>query len=307
MSNRKSKTDYLKPRLTVNADSIGLSIMAKKIGFEEGMRRLERTGRSGLLVAAEICIESALKGGSIHHVSETLGRAQINLCKVIDLRTAPHLDVNDAKAMVHTAQMPIYASIAASNRLPRASVAERAYNSTVEVGGRLTDNFEELKSQPRNITMNRACSGIAGVLGELSVLELGQRYSLHGGLTEDWFPILAGYGKDHATKYGSLQSKSYDVDFMISNGDGEIESAYRAQVKCSPDAAAQKGRSYTDVALVVVSRDLRLPKEFRTPASVIPRECLVETSAILGAEVAEAKVALNARAELLLDILDRAA
>lgn len=224
------------------------------------LRRMEYT--DAILSAGNLALDEALRTSSIEISSEWLDKAAKSFERVIEKTNSGGEVITDpagGAAAMRKAQLPNYASIAATNELPGGAIAQRALDCTVDVAIKVKRGIDELIG---NKQQGMAKMSLFGLLAEADVLSLGQRYAVREHADRSWFPLLARHEDDH---HGWSHSHKHDAwDISVYTHLGPVPKlSYKVQVKSSALALQRDRQNYEDagVDVVCVDPDLKFRKE----------------------------------------------
>ena len=275
-------------------------LRAGRTDGESAIRKLEHRGRAGIVTAGELCVELAMRTTDIIQTAELLDRAKKDFQTVTrpDVHPAT-MDGNQARALIHLAQLPNHAFMAAHGELPTPEAAQKTYLSTIKAATKVADAFEIATKKGDSRTIS-----LAGVSAETSLTLLGQRYGIWSGIgSETWFMMLAYYSEDHLNLNTTKASRNKAWDATIFTKIDEIvEPTYRIQIKSSERARGLSRDASPDsgIVTVCVRPDLQLAKSESFRSTTIIRECAGE----LAGTWPNAGPNLEARTDKFLDKLD---
>lgn len=207
---------------------------------------------------------------------------------------SPYLSFG-AKAAIRRAQMPLQTCVLLKRRLPSPESAQRAYMQTLERAKAL---IQVLRTS-NEVARRKEVTEVIGLLGEVSVLLLGQRAAQEIG-TKEWFPLQSSLFEDHANRYSGCP---WDINLFTHAGiDEPIERPYRIQVKSK---STPHESDAPEISRINIDPDLMIPKDnhHRLALGII-EECHMEAT---DSDVAAQRITpiLNRRTAQLLDKLDQ--
>lgn len=252
--------------------------------------------------AALVLLEQAHGEHAIGTAASMLAESEHLLTSVLDLGKlrSGKLDQKSASATLHVAQLPNHAAIIASGTLPRYEVVDKAYGRSLMVSTYILEAANQ-----RWADRNRKRE-LSGVLGEISVLALLQRYPLGNSTEKLPIPNLgmtALYSGDNANKrHQDSLNHAWDIEVIRDTPQG-IATDYRIQVKTakSDRSNTKREKDVDGINRIHIAQDLRLDddKTFNGARQIIT-ECIRERYN----NDHKASSKLNARTEKLLSILD---
>jgi|GEM_PF-5135531 len=262
--------------------------------------RLHGCHEAGKFMTGEVYLEEASKSdaeAAKGNISQAEAAYRKSLFSATD-RLNP-ASACQSRALLRLSQMAVIVPVIQDKRMPLHDEATTAYGDTLNAYKTIIRAYRSDTSYERTKVRGQ----IIGVLGELSVLLLAQRYAIRHHITDCWFPLQSTARGEYAGYTDQGKNKSWDIEINTAGEDGQPAPTYKLQVKAGHQL--QKDKPYSKrIKMVYVSRDLQLG---RTPqpklAMKILKECAVEG-------IAEARDSrtishnLDARTEKLLNIID---
>lgn len=252
----------------------------------------------GMLLAGEVLLDQATKD-SRHMVSTYVRRADGHFNRVIqETNEGFWKDGYDhassrARAQVRLAQLSVFQLIYAKGILPGRDVTKGMYRNLARLGSQLVE------SRLQNVTDKYdSAMELRGVVSELSVLLLGQRYALREVGSQEWLPLQSSFSEDNGGScVERTENFAWDINIFTAGRSGSWpEQTYAFQVKNLKNNIVNEELGPT----LYVIPDLSLQAGERSTAHYIIRDCNNEMRFPQAGSVTEA---LNARTEKLLDFL----
>lgn len=264
-------------------------------------RAIEKLKKVGLpislLFAGEIAIESA------HSDSPTLATSWLRYAKqhldtAVDKAKDPdHYDPSSQlRALVKKAHLKPYAHVLTHDTLPGAGLVTPMYDRLIQIGR----SFSQITPEEMQEISEDSRIEIAGTLGELAVLLLGQRYALNTIGCNTWLPMQSKFSEDHGGDcLNHTDEFTWDIGIHTHTAPEPIEQSYAVQIKTSD--------TNTDLApgpgVLFISPDLALYPGEKIIPRIIITSCFYEQDPTINHDRISAD--LDARTEKFLDCLDR--
>lgn len=205
-----------------------------------------------------------------------------------------------ARAAIRRAQLPLHRHVLTTQTLPPIDLVEETYMETLENAKRVTEVLRaKVGSAPE---LGRRA--LVGVLGEVSVLLLGQRVAQHIG-THEWFPLQSTLFEDNATRFLG-PGNGWDVSFFTRlSAEDPIDLAYKVQVKTSEGGYGEE-KDQPGISRLNITPDLVVDEREKPNllAAVIIEECYLEATTPEAA-VERVVPSLSKRTERLLDKIEQ--
>lgn len=265
----------------------------------EAIRLLPHDGLFSSLLSGEIAVEEATKAG-IDYASGWLSFARNKLDKVVE-----NSYINDekdeayaARAALRLTQLEVLDSIYSHHQMP---TEDQVFDMYINIGKLGVELLDKRKIDENN--QYHTMSNIKGVLGEMAVLLLIDRYALNDIGPDSFVALQSILSEDHGgdcLHYDS--SPAWDINILTRLSLEEaIEKTYRLQIKNSKFYCPNMKRNDLFVTNVFLDPDLAVDKhELKIPEKII-RGCNVELNYPVSVERLSSE--LDKRQEQLLEII----
>lgn len=197
------------------------------------------------------------------------------------------------RAMFRIAQLGVYHSLYAQKVMPKRPAVEAAYRkvlgTAVQVNHHRSKNFQD------RIT---SALDLRGVIGEMAVLLLAQRYALHTEISDEWLPLQSSFSEDHGGNcLADTGAYAWDMNVFAPTGERDLPTRVQSlQVRY-----ANSGSAPTLGPTVHISPDLAMYPGEKFVAEAIINECNFEMQS--PERAARLTENLDTRTERLLNIL----
>ncbi len=253
---------------------------------------------SGLLIG-EIAVEEATKVDATF-ASGWLSFARKKLDKVAESSYIDdeNDDTNVARALLRLTQLEALETIYSYHQMPSENQALDMYLSLGQLG---VDLLDKRKVDENN--QSRISSNIKGVLGEMAVLLLIERYALKEIGADSFVALQSMLSEDHGgdcIRYDI--SPSWDINILTRLSLEEaIEKTYRLQIKNSKFYFPNTKRNDLFVTNVFLDPDLAVYENEQNISERIIRGCYIEMHNLASLERLSSE--LDKRNEQLLEII----
>ncbi|HTE58636.1 MAG TPA: hypothetical protein VK694_07920 [Verrucomicrobiae bacterium] len=179
-----------------------------------------------------------------------------------------------ARAAVRRAQLPLHRHMLTTQTLPPLDLVEETYMRTLEDSKQVTEVLRAKVGSAPEIGRQ----ALVGLLGEVSVLLLGQRAAKTIG-THEWFPLQSTLFEDNANRFQG-PGHGWDVSFFTHMSvEDPIDLAYKVQVK-TRDGPYGGEKDEPGIARLNITPDLVVDKREQPHllAAVIIEECYLEAT-----------------------------
>jgi hypothetical protein len=273
-----------------------------RLDHDAAIDKVINTSPEGNLLAGRLALDMAYQAENKEGAQASFGRAERLFGHALkSVRRAGGKDNHPvaAHAKLHLAHLPIDTSMVIDRKLPKRSVARKAYAQTIHIGYGLMQ-ADKVGEQAKGDTSR------LGLLGEVAVLSLLERFSIFEIGPEEWSPFMARWSQDmsHNPRHG--KKDGWDIGVMTNITD-DPKLAYRVQVKTG--TGVRRDYSYeAGIAEVHVYPDLQLESDpDPRVAGRIITECADELAGFSGGtrDLAVSR-RLNDRLDRVLDMMDAA-
>ncbi len=151
-------------------------------------------------------------------------------------------------------------------------VTEKAYDKTVTIGYKLTKAYFS-----GNYVSEDEKSSMSGMIGEIAVLALLQRFAIREIGSNTFSPILSMLREDRRNNHGSTINHGWDISVFTQLGRAKPILNYRVQVKTfEQDQSTKPKIDEARISRVVINPDLQVRPGDRYVACNIVNECFRE-------------------------------
>jgi hypothetical protein len=243
------------------------------ITLDLALFRLGNRGLYGTYLAGELLLEEASSSSGQHRAIK-LKRANHKFTYVQNLRerVSNNRDfVTTARASLRKQQIPIFHSMLANYRLPNQQIMEDRYEGLVRLSNSLLDHSTEYRYAKDDDAIE-----LRGILGEMAVLLLLQRFAINELPESSWIPVQSYFSEDHGGNCISTTTKpAWDINIFTQLDKTEpIQQTYKIQVKTHEKDFLPYQESALDI--ININQDLSLDEKESRIASLIIRSCLAE-------------------------------
>jgi|GEM_PF-5608480 len=174
------------------------------------------------------------------------------------------------KAMIGQANSSAYHSIFLQDKLPNNDLRTKMYDQLCKIGELAHIKFtKKLAPNADRQTKNEINDNkrLAGILGEMAVLMLHQRLTLHEEGMESQLALISRVSEDYGSRSGSKAKgrkiRAWDVSIYQQDKPSEISMPYKLQVKSSRDNRQKNVSFASDINVIYVRETLSVPRHER--------------------------------------------
>lgn len=245
---------------------IANSYLQGDIEFGEANYRLKNRNSHSNLILGEIALEEAKLAIDRDF---SIASTQFNYAKQCFQKAAnppryeslASKESSQIKAHLRLTQFPALPKVLIDRKLPERGVVRGMYERMIGLGN------DTLKFIPDIFNRNdNSAIELKGILGEMAVMSLAQRYSLRDGSSQVWLPIQSMFSEDHGGNcIAETDEESWDMSiFTQYDLDDPVKLPYKIQIK----TAARRYEQDNGVTYVNICPDLKLHNK-EDPRSVI--------------------------------------
>jgi len=278
---------------------IANNYLQEKENLAGTINKLGRRGIYGHYLAGEILLEKASQSKGLER-NYQLKKAYSSLYESTnpDETILYESDyVTSTKARLRKHQLPAFHHMLARYQLPNNSNLAAIYSNLV------ANSNELLEYSNRNPRSQDSTSIEArGVLGEMTILLLLQRFALNNMPEGTWTPLQSYFSEDHGGNcIANTDVPSWDINiFTQLEKKAKINKTYSLQIKANMNDYCMAGNKEADT--IYILEDLRLnPNEHRIGGAII-KACQIELEEASDSE--RITNILEERTERLMDKLD---
>ncbi len=286
---------------TYNHESrvIANNYLQEKESLAGTIHKLGRRGIYGHYLSSEILLEKASQSKGLDR-NYQLRKANSSLYKSAypDETILYESDyVNSTKARLRKHQLPAFHHMLARYKLPTNNNLSEIYSDLVTSSNELLDYSN---NSPRS--QDKTSLEARGVLGEMTILLLLQRFALNNMPEGTWTPLQSYFSEDHGGNcIANSDVPSWDINiFTQLEKKARINKTYSLQIKANMNDYCMAGNKEADT--IYILEDLRLnPNEHRIGGAII-KACQIELEEVSNSE--RITNILDDRTEKLMDKLD---
>lgn len=285
----------------LNPNSVLSDLLDHQITLSEARLRLSSGGPLALLLAGRLDIElatyEAVSDEQAFDYFDSAAEAFTMVERTRLFARSGKTDPIATRARVERILCPSNALMTIDHRLPSLELAQTTYKQTVGASHDLLVEFDSSK----NSIHPKQRKHFVGLLAELAVLMMLQRFAINEIGCDTWFPQFSLLREDRSNSKGSSLNHAWDIN-VWSRVDHSRNLDYKIQVKNGKFGQHSKQRpDVDDIISVFVNQDLAIDSEEDIVASRIIDGCFFELQSEACPKVSET---LDARQEKLLTVLD---
>lgn len=219
---------------------------------DEALRKLRTGGVPGQLFSGEVCLQEASRDQS--NADYWIKRSSAYFVKAWrqeDMSNMTAYTPAATRAALRLAQMPVLVPMLVSGEFADLSTVRQAYKESALIASHVGG----LIMRPNAFQKSRTKSDCFGILSEVAVLGLAQRFSVRQTQTDCWQATSTLIASDRGTLRRGYVKDGWDIDIWSKSDEQPPELSYKVQVKSS-DRILQCYKK--DIEIVSVSPDLAL-------------------------------------------------
>lgn len=197
---------------------VSAKLQQKKIPAAEAYKHLSQLSPKHQIEAGRLAMELANRENDSNKATVWFEKAMTRFeqarIRSLHDKTALHLDALKASYLV--SQLPAMSRLCFQGTLPDQSTATLTYHRLLETGYTVFEHRHQAATENPEVIKSLEWSEVVGLIAEIAVLSLGQRYALRSGITpETWFPMPASYSQDMLlNRRGSSINHAWDISVL---------------------------------------------------------------------------------------------